>query len=108
MTNMTSSNWCCSMILALCATMVLISAHADESGETPVVSPERLAYTVNPGDVLSITVWKEEDLQRQVIIRPDGAFSFPLAGDIQAEGKSIEQIRQTVAEQLEKYIPSRS
>ena len=101
MTKMTSSNWRCSMILALCVTMVLIPAHAEE----PAASPERLAYTVNPGDVLSITVWKEEDLQRQVIIRPDGAFSFPLAGDIRAEGKSIEQIRQAVAEQLEKYIP---
>ena len=85
MTKKISSNWHCSMILTLCVAMVLIPAHADEPAEAPAASPERLAYTVNPGDVLSITVWKEEDLQRQVIIRPDGAFSFPLAGDIQAE-----------------------
>jgi polysaccharide export outer membrane protein len=97
----------CSMILALCVTMVLTSAHADESGTAvaETTAPTRPAYTVNPGDILSISVWKEADLQRQVIIRPDGAFSFPLTGDIQAEGKSVEQIRQTVAEQLQKFIP---
>jgi polysaccharide export outer membrane protein len=97
----------CGMILALFAVMVLTSAHADESGTAvaETVAPIRPAYTVNPGDVLSIMVWKEADLQRQVIVRPDGFFSFPLVGDIQAEGKSIEQIRKNVAEHLEKYIP---
>ncbi len=105
MTKMKSSIWHSSMILALCVVMVLISAQADEPGEAPAASPARLAYTVNPGDILSISVWKEQDLERQVIVRPDGAFSFPLTGDIRAEGKSIEQIREAVAEQLEKYIP---
>jgi polysaccharide export outer membrane protein len=66
---------------------------------------QRPAYTVNPGDQLSISVWKEEGLQRVVIVRPDGAFSFPLTGDIRAEGRSIEQIEQAVTDKLEKYIP---
>ena len=34
-------------------------------------------YTVKPGDMLEISVWKEPDLQRTVLVRPDGAFSFP-------------------------------
>jgi len=103
MITMTSSNPRYGTILFLCVALFLTSAHADESAET--AAPDRPAYTINPGDVLSITVWKEDDLQRQIIIRPDGAFSFPLTGDIQVEGKSIEQIRQAVAEKLEKYIP---
>ncbi|MDH3380627.1 MAG: polysaccharide biosynthesis/export family protein, partial [Gammaproteobacteria bacterium] len=41
----------------------------------------RAPYTINPGDLLEISVWKEPDLQRQVLVRPDGAFSFPLSGD---------------------------
>lgn len=88
--------------LALAAVMLVPAVHAQEAGAELAARPP---YTINPGDVLSITVWKEEDLMRQVIVRPDGAFSFPLTGDIQAEGKSIEQIRQSVAERLEKYIP---
>jgi polysaccharide export outer membrane protein len=85
--------------------MLLIPAHAAESEDVVAATPVRPPYTLNPGDLLSITVWKELDLQRQVIIRPDGAFSFPLTGDILAEGQSIEQIRQAVTERLEKYIP---
>lgn len=90
------------MIATLGAAMLVTAAHGQEATEAPVFRPP---YTVNPGDVLSITVWKEEDLMRQVIVRPDGAFSFPLTGDVQAEGKSIEQIRQAVAGHLEKFIP---
>lgn len=89
-------------ILALSGAIMVSAAHAQETGEAPEVRPP---YTLNPGDVLSITVWKEEDLMRQVIVRPDGAFSFPLTGDIRAEGRSVEEIRQAVAERLEKFIP---
>ena len=63
------------------------------------------AYTVQPGDVLEVSVWKEEDLQREVLVRPDGGFSFPLAGDILATGKTVDQLRQEIAADLQKYIP---
>ena len=65
----------------------------------------RAAYTINPGDILQISVWKEANLTRNVIVRPDGAFSFPLTGDIVAEGRSIEEVRQAVTQKLEKFIP---
>jgi polysaccharide export outer membrane protein len=63
------------------------------------------AYRIQPGDVLEISVWKEESLLREVLIRPDGGMSFPLAGDVQAAGKSIEELRAVVSERLAKYIP---
>ena len=62
-------------------------------------------YLVNPGDVLVVTVWKEEDLARQVLVLPDGSFSFPLAGDIQAAGHSIPEIRDQLVSGLSRYIP---
>lgn len=62
-------------------------------------------YKVQPGDVLSISVWKEEDLTRQVIVRPDGHISFPLAGEAGAAGHSINDLRQLITERLKKYIP---
>ncbi len=104
MIKMNISNWRCCTILTLCLVMALTAASADESGGAGAARV-RPPYTLNPGDILSISVWKESDLQRQVIVRPDGAFSFPLTGDVQAEGRSIEQIRQAVAERLEKFIP---
>lgn len=63
------------------------------------------AYGVNPGDILAVTVWKEEDLQRQVLVLPDGTISFPLAGDIHAAGRSVAQIRAELTERLSRFIP---
>ena len=83
-------------------TTPLLAADQQEADVNIVEEP---AYLVNPGDVLIISVWKEEDLQRQIIVRPDGSFSFPLTGDIVAKGRSIEEIRAAVGEQLEKFIP---
>jgi polysaccharide biosynthesis/export protein len=61
-------------------------------------------YTVKPGDLLAIAVWKEPDLQGPVLVRPDGAFSFPLAGQVDARGKTVMQLQQTVTERLKKFI----
>ena len=63
------------------------------------------AYGVNPGDILEISVWKEEDLQKQVMVRPDGYFSFPLTGDIRAEGRSVEDVRQDVVSRVSRFVP---
>lgn len=62
-------------------------------------------YKVNPGDVIYVSVWKEEGMQGDVLIRPDGKFSFPLAGDIMAQGRSVEEIREILTDKLSTYIP---
>ena len=63
------------------------------------------AYKINAGDILNISVWKEEGLDRDVLVRPGGGISFPLVGDIKAEGMTIEQLRLEVTSRLSKYIP---
>lgn len=71
----------------------------------PVATPTAGNYLVNAGDVLEISVWRELELQRQAVVRPDGYFSFPLTGDIRAEGQTIEWIRQEVSTRISRYIP---
>ena len=66
---------------------------------------ESTAYVVKPGDLLLISVWKEEDLRQEVLIRPDGGYSFPLAGDMSAAGKSVDKITMELSARLERYIP---
>src|ERR1044072_114938 len=61
-------------------------------------------YTVKPGDTLEISVWKEPDLQRTVLVRPDGQLSFPLVGEGDARGKTVMDLNKTVSERLTKYI----
>jgi polysaccharide export outer membrane protein len=62
-------------------------------------------YEVQPSDVLQVSVWREPELSQQVLVRPDGAFSFPLAGDINAVGKTVEELRRELIERLGRYIP---
>jgi polysaccharide export outer membrane protein len=63
-------------------------------------------YTLNAGDTLDIAVWKEEDLtKKDVIVRPDGMFSFPLAGEINAVGHTVAQVEEQISSRLKKYIP---
>ncbi len=77
---------------------------AEDNGTTATAS-EVGSYTVNPGDVLDISVWKEVDLQKQVVVRPDGFFSFPLTGDIRAEGHTIDDVRQVLASRVARFVP---
>lgn len=62
-------------------------------------------YKLHAGDKIEVSVWKEVDLQRKVTVRPDGRFTFPLTGDVQAAGRSADEIRTDIETRLKKYIP---
>jgi polysaccharide export outer membrane protein len=64
------------------------------------------AYLLGPEDVLLISVWKDEHLTREVVVRPDGMISFPLVGDLPAEGRTVEELRADLVRRLAKYIPN--
>jgi polysaccharide export outer membrane protein len=68
-------------------------------------SPPSSSYLVSAGDLLQVSVWKEEYLERDVLVRPDGGISFPLAGDVQAAGLPVTRIRDALAAQLSRFIP---
>lgn len=68
-------------------------------------SSNKEGYLVGPEDILHISVWKEEELNREVVVGPDGKISFPLVGNVQAAGRTTEEIQRDITQQLEKYIP---
>jgi len=90
-------HWACGFVLslALCGAVPL-TAHA--------APPADAAYTVKPGDTLMVSVWKEPDLQGPVLVRPDGMFSFPLAGQLDARNKSVAELQQELTTKLKKFI----
>ena len=82
---------------------------------TGCVSPEPIAaqsnltdpgYHLGPEDVVMISVWKDENLTRDAIVRPDGMVSFPLIGDVPAMGHTVEEVRQDIAKRLARFIPN--
>ena len=75
------------------------------SAGTASAAEQKGGYKIQPGDVLNVSVWKEEELQSEVIVRPDGGISFPLVGDLQVAGKTIPQISDEITRRMQKYIP---
>ena len=63
------------------------------------------SYAVQAGDVLRISVWKEVDLQQELLVRPDGGLSFPLVGDVAAAGRTVVEIQSDIVARIEEYIP---
>jgi polysaccharide biosynthesis/export protein len=64
------------------------------------------SYRLQPGDVITVSVWKETELQSEVLVRPDGGFSFALAGDVDAVGKTVDEIRSILVDRLKRFIPN--
>lgn len=65
-------------------------------------------YTIHPGDVLQITVWKEESMDREVLVLPDGMITFPLIGSFIAKGMTPSTIQKVIKKKLEGIIPDAS
>ena len=62
-------------------------------------------YRIGAEDVLDISVWKEKELQRQVIVRPDGGISFPFAGNVKAAGRTPMLLQEVLTSRIQKFIP---
>ena len=62
-------------------------------------------YRIGIGDVLMISVWKDEALTRQVSVLPDGMISFPLIGQLRAVGMSLADLKADITKRLDKYVP---
>ena len=63
------------------------------------------SYLVRPGDVLRASVWKEPELEIETFVRPDGWFTFPLVGSVEAAGRTVSEIQDDITERITTYIP---
>lgn len=67
-------------------------------------------YYMRPGDELNIVVTQQQDLgnsstnQSPFVVRPDGNVSFPLVGEIHAEGMTVSQFTNVLQQGLARYI----
>ncbi len=62
-------------------------------------------YRVGPGDVLDISVWKDETLTKSVVVLPDSKISYPLIGEVTAGGKTIGQLKKEIQVRLTPFVP---
>lgn len=65
--------------------------------------PVSKEFLLGPEDVLEVTVWRNQDLSRTVVVRPDGKVSLALIGDVQASGLSTAQVAAKIAARLTEF-----
>ncbi len=94
------------MVIGAAITLSGSLAHANDPVTAGLVSQVDPGYRLGAEDMVLVSVWKDEQLTREVVVRPDGMFSFPLVGDIQAEDRTVEEIRSDIVKRLTKYIPN--
>lgn len=79
-------------------------------GETPAAGTQTppietdATYLLQPGDVVEVSVWKEKDLEKQLLVRPDGGMSFPLAGDMKVAGHTTVEVQRAIEARLSKFV----
>jgi polysaccharide export outer membrane protein len=92
-------------MLMRCGLVVATLIVALGVGAAPVRAQTSDTYLLNPGDVVRVSVWREEELDREAVVQPDGTISFPLVGQVAAAGHSAEMVRGAIAERIDRYVP---
>jgi len=90
-----------STFLAIIILGMSSSAIADDNS----VSSIPVGYQIAAEDVLDVSVWREPELTKQVVVRPDGGISLPLAGSVNAMGLTTSELEEAIRTKLAAYIP---
>jgi polysaccharide biosynthesis/export protein len=83
--------------------LALVLGAGGVSAGTPAPA-DRPPYVIGPGDALQLFVWKEPDLTRDVTVRLDGKITVPLLGDVQAAGRTPEQLGLEIGAGLKRFV----
>jgi polysaccharide export outer membrane protein len=92
-------------VLISCASdLPSVKTLAKHQGGDPAADIADAGYVIGPGDLLSIDVWKEEELSKQVVVRLDGKISLPLVNDVQAAGLTSTELRNHLTEKYKDFV----
>lgn len=70
----------------------------------PAIKANDSGYVIGNDDMLAINVWKEPEISRSLPVRSDGKISLPLAGEVQAAGRTPLQLEEEITDKLRTYI----
>ncbi|OGX15744.1 MAG: hypothetical protein A2166_03195 [Omnitrophica WOR_2 bacterium RBG_13_41_10] len=65
--------------------------------------PPNIVYKIDKEDTLEVSVWRHPELTRELIVRPDGAISFPLIGEIQVSGMTVPELAEKITQGLTEF-----
>jgi polysaccharide export outer membrane protein len=90
---------------AVLFTLTIIIVAGAAAAEEKTLERPMLDYSIGPGDVLDISVWKVEELTKMVTVLPDGKIAFPLVGQLAAAGKTVDQLSKELEKKLVRFVP---
>jgi polysaccharide export outer membrane protein len=92
------------IVVALTVCFACAAMASERASGTATRVPLR-DYLIGPGDILEISVWKEEALTKSMSVLPDGKISFPLIGEVVAAGRTVEQLKKEIETRLVRFVP---
>ena len=57
-------------------------------------------YRIQPGDTLQVEVLEDPNLNRSVLVLPDGSITVPIAGSVKAGGRNVDVVAGLIASNL--------
>lgn len=63
------------------------------------------SYRLRQGDLIQVSVWGEDKLQKESLVLPDGSITYPLAGRVEVVGLTSTEAEKKIAEKLKPYLP---
>ena len=95
--------WRLMIALSLVA-VVACGGHATNAtamyAEAAHQDPRGKPYVIGVADVVRVSVWKDESLSTEAIVRPDGTITMPVVGELRAAGRTASQLQQDAAQRL--------
>lgn len=90
----------------VCLAAAALLASAPASAQDAATQDD--GYRINGGDLLHISVYGEQNLDRDVPVQPDGGIAFPLVGNLNARGMTLKELQGTIATNLREsqYFPN--
>lgn len=94
------------MLRSLCQTLLLLVAAA--AFGSAAANAQDDGYRINGGDLLHISVYGEQNLDKDVPVQPDGGIAFPLVGNLNARGMTLKELQGKIAANLREsqYFPN--
>lgn len=80
------------------------SGAQNATSDTGSGKPHDDNYVIGNDDILAISVWNEPNLTKSIPVRSDGKISLPLAGELEAAGKTPSQLEHDITEKLKGFI----
>ena len=99
-----------SLFMFGCASQMSSPVEAQEAAPqvAQISQPDQERYLLGPEDVIEVSVWKEPDMTKQLVVQPDGKIYYPLVGEIRAAGKTVKQLQEEISKRLEKFVTDAS